>query len=225
MAPATAMLTWNALEVLLGGGKLMGGRPTAVGAAVGILAGLVGITPSAGFVSPMWALFIGFFTSLVVYFAVKAVKIYLHVDDSLDTFAVHGVGGAVGAALTGLFANFSYGQATDFTGAPATGSFYGSGISLAKQCAGISATILFASVGTTVIFWALWLLAKANGDSIQISAADREYGADVSQHGESAYYTSSRTMDIRAPAPTSAATPPSSSSPQTTTAGAGESKV
>ena len=184
------MLTWNVLEMVAGGeSKWFAGRATAVGCATGAVAGLVGITPSCGLVAPMWAIFIGFFTALAAFPAPRLVKKLLGVDDCLDCFAVHGVGGMVGAALSGLFANSWVSDAKYPTGAYIDGSFYHNPILLAKQCAGISVTVLYTAVATSVIFGALWALARACGDRMELAKEERDF-PDASQHGESAYYTS-----------------------------------
>lgn len=197
LGAAAAMLTWNALEIVAGE-KWFQGRPTAVGAATGAIVGLVGITPSAGFVAPMWALFIGFFTVLPAFPAGHLVKRFLGVDDCLDCFAIHGVGGAVGSALTGLFANPGISAAVDMVGKPAQGSFYGQAILLGKQCAGISATVLYTAVATSVIFWVLWALAKALGDTMDLSPENRNF-PDSSQHGEAAYFKAKAAASSAAP--------------------------
>jgi Amt family ammonium transporter len=197
LGAAAGMLTWNALEIVAGE-KWFQGRPSAVGAATGAIVGLVGITPSAGFVAPMWALFIGFFTVLPAFPAGHLVKRFLGVDDCLDCFAIHGVGGAVGSALTGLFANAGISANVDQTSMPAQGSFYGQAILLGKQCAGISATVLYTVVATSVIFWVLWALAKALRDTIDLSPENRNF-PDSSQHGETAYFKDKASAPSAAP--------------------------
>lgn len=94
---AAAALTWLILE------KSLRGKPTAVGAATGAVAGLVGITPAAGFVTPLASILIGSITTFVCFYAISF-KHKVQVDDALDTYPVHGVGGTVGAILTGVFA-------------------------------------------------------------------------------------------------------------------------
>ena len=98
LATAAAFLAWLAIE------WVVDGRPTAVGAAIGIVVGLVAITPAAGFVDLKAALIIGAVASFVAYFVAKAVKKITHLDDALDVFACHGIGGVVGSILTGVFA-------------------------------------------------------------------------------------------------------------------------
>jgi Amt family ammonium transporter len=190
LAAAAALLSWNLLEVAFGGERgLFTGRPTAVGSALGTVTGLVGITPSAGLVSPMWAIFIGFFTVLGVFFVPKLLRRFTGVDDVLDCFAVHGVGGMIGAALTGLFANPSYsnGAYQGKTGETFKGSFYGQANRLGLQCAGISVTILLSVVGTVLIYGVLWAIATALGDIVHIPL-ELQNNADASQHGETAYF-------------------------------------
>ena len=187
LGAASGMLAWNLAEIVFMGQTWGSGRPTAVGAATGAVAGLVGITPGAGLVAPMWAIFIGVFTAWACFPAPMVVKKLLGVDDCLDCFALHGVGGMVGAALTGLFANPSFSGATDAAGRPAQGSFYFNAILLGKQCAGISATVLYTAVGTSVIFWVLWALATLCKDRMDLAPEHRKE-PDSSQHGEAAYY-------------------------------------
>lgn len=200
LGAAGGMLTWNVMEWVLNGDKAFDfkGRPTAVGAATGAVAGLVGITPGAGLVSPMWSIFIGFYTALSVYFFPKLLKRFTGVDDVLDVFAVHGIGGMVGSALTGLFTNPFYNTnpfstthvyEPDKSVAGPVGSFYGNPIELGKQCAGISVAILYAIVGTTIIYWLLVLVARyVFQDTIDIPV-ELQSNSDVSQHGEKAYHS------------------------------------
>lgn len=203
---AMAMFTWNILETVFDGEKGFGsGYPTAIGCATGAVVGLVGITPSAGLVSPMWALFIGFFTALSVFFVPRVLKRFLGINDTLDCFAVHGVGGMVGAALTGLFADprYSNGYVTT-AGIAAQGSFFGVPKQLGIQCAGISVTILMSAVSTAVIYFTLAALAKLLNTSMLIPAG---LSPDVSQHGQKAYDAQSVTVRTTAaePAATEAA--------------------
>jgi Amt family ammonium transporter len=171
------MLVWNLMEVVFDGETLGQGFPTAIGTATAIVAGLVGITPGAGLVAPMWAIFIGSFTAASVFFAPRLLKKYLGVNDVLDCFAVHGIGGMVGAALTGLFANPTYGSAT------AVGSFYRNAVQLGIQCAGITVTIVYSAIGTALIYGFLYLIARGLGQTLSIPAG---MSPDVSQHGEKA---------------------------------------
>ena len=186
------MLTWNVFEIVFSRHGFGRGRATAVGAASGAVVGLVAITPGCAYVDPMFATFIGFFTSGVVFFVPEFMR-WLGADDRLDCFAVHGVGGMVGSALTGLFANGAYGSPdpSNVLGNPAWvaapfGSFYGNAVLLGKQCASISVTILFAAVGTSVIYCFVWVVAYAFGESPAI-APHKQENVDAKLHRAAAY--------------------------------------
>ena len=166
---AAAMLTWLLLE------QFLRGKPTTVGAATGVVVGLVGVTPSAGFVTPMSALLIGIIASVCCFFAIT-LKIQLGIDDSLDTFPVHGVGGTVGAILTGVFAT------TTVNSAGKDGLIAGNPFQLLIQLGGVGITIVLACLGTYIILKivdAIWGLRVKPGDELQ--------GMDISEHGEEAY--------------------------------------
>jgi ammonium transporter, Amt family len=151
-------------------------KPTALGAASGAVAGLVGITPAAGFVNPMGALAIGAVTSLVCYAACIVLKPKLGYDDSLDTFGIHGVGGTVGAILTGVFAVKS------FQNVGANGLLAGDGGLVVKQLIGVGATWLYAGVASAVL---LFLVDKLLG--LRVKSNEEDSGLDLTQHGEEAY--------------------------------------
>jgi Amt family ammonium transporter len=147
-------------------------RPTALGLASGILAGLVAITPAAGHVAPAAALAFGVFAAAACYAAVQ-MKQRLGYDDSLDAFGVHGVGGLTGALLTGVFCFL-----------PVAGLTHGGGVGqLVKQTVGAAAAIVFAAAGTLIIA----LVLKA---TVGLRASDEEErdGLDISVHGERAYH-------------------------------------
>jgi Amt family ammonium transporter len=164
IAPAAAGFVWMALE------WTHLGRPTALGFATGVLAGLVAITPAAGFVTPMAAIPIGAVTSFICYQAVM-LKGRLGYDDSLDAFGVHGVGGITGAILTGVFA--SVGSA---------GLLLGNSEQLMIQVEGVVITILYASVCTLIIGF---VLHKTIG--LKVTESEENIGLDKTQHGEAAY--------------------------------------
>lgn len=175
---AAAALTWVILEWWLRG------KPTAVGIATGLVAGLVGITPAAGFVTPLSALFIGSITSVACFFAVS-LKAKLQIDDSLDSYPVHGVGGTLGAILTGIFATKLVNSAG------ANGLLFGDTGKLfegndpgqvVKQITAVLITYVLAGVGTFVI---LKVLDALVGLRVKPEAEDR--GLDISEHGEEAY--------------------------------------
>lgn len=169
-AASAAGLMWVILEWVLRG------KPTAVGIATGAVAGLVGITPAAGFVTPVAALLVGAITATVCFFAVS-LKAKLQFDDSLDTFPVHGIGGTTGALLTGIFAT------TTVNPAGANGLLYGNPKQLLAQVIAIVITYVIAGVGTFVILKVL----QAVFGTLRVEA-DAEYqGVDVNEHGEEGY--------------------------------------
>ncbi|MBD0395965.1 MAG: ammonium transporter, partial [Microcoleus sp. C1-bin4] len=169
ISTAAGGLTWTIVEWVLRG------KPTAVGIASGFLAGLVGITPAAGFVLPVGALLIGSITAVCCFFAVSF-RAKLGFDDSLDTFPVHGVGGTVGAILTGVFAT----KAVNDLGND--GLFARNPGLIVTQFVGVLATYVFAAVGTFAI---LKILGQFMELRVPLSAEDQ--GLDIGQHGEEAY--------------------------------------
>ena len=155
-------------------------KPSALGAISGAVAGLVGITPAAGFVTPMSALWIGLITGVFCYFMVVKVKNLFGYDDSLDAFGVHGAGGTIGAILTGLFADSTI---NPLLGAgKATGFFEGNHHQILNQLTGVAIAWTLSLVGTTVI---LFLVDKLIG--LRVSEEDEREGLDLSQHGEEGY--------------------------------------
>jgi ammonium transporter, Amt family len=175
---AAAALVWVILEWVLRG------KPTAVGIATGAVAGLVGITPSAGFVSPIAAILIGAITSTACFFAVS-LKAKLQFDDSLDTFPVHGVGGTLGAILTGVFAtgavNPILGKGPDGNPLP-VGLLDGNAGQVLTQIIAVLITYALAGVGTFVI---LKILDATIG--LRVNPEVEYQGVDINEHGEEAY--------------------------------------
>ncbi|HEY5468181.1 MAG TPA: ammonium transporter [Coriobacteriia bacterium] len=170
LSAAAGMLTWGLAEVLTGH------KPTVLGAASGAVAGLVGITPAAGFVGPMPALAIGAITGVACYFGLR-VKSHFGFDDALDVVGVHGVGGTTGAILTGVFASLAVNSAG------ANGLLFGGGLALlGKQLVGVGATIAFSF---TVSFIILKLLDSTMG--IRVDAETEAGGLDVAEHAETGY--------------------------------------
>ena len=152
-----------------------GGKPTLLGAATGAVAGLVSITPAAGFVSPGSAIIIGAGGGILCYAACN-LKARLGYDDSLDVVGVHGVGGIWGALATGLFAS------TLVNPGGANGLFFGNAGQLWIQFVGVVATMVFAFVGTMVI---LGILNATMG--LRVSDDEEQMGLDLSQHEERGY--------------------------------------
>ncbi len=178
-AAAAAAISWVITE------WLQNGKPTALGAISGAVAGLATITQASGFVQPMSALLIGAIAGVVCCFMVFRVKKFFGYDDSLDAFGVHGIGGTMGALLTGLLAsgviNAVYGN--NAAGNPlATGAIDGNWRQLLNQSIGAGLGWAFAIAGTLAL---LFLVDKTMG--LRVSAADEDEGLDLSQHGEEGY--------------------------------------
>lgn len=173
VSSCAGLLSWILVE------RAKVGKPTLVGAATGLVAGLVGITPSAGFVEPWAAIVIGALTSPACYVAISFCKAKLGYDDALDAFGCHCVGGIVGGILTGLFCvpELSW---TDFGGLLYTGD----ATLLLAQVEGIAVTVAFVGVAAA----AIGLVVKAIfRGSLRVPEADEALGLDVAEHGESAY--------------------------------------
>lgn len=169
IAPAAGGLTWLILEWVLRG------KPTAIGIASGFLAGLVGITPAAGFVQPIGAILIGSITSVCCFFAVSF-KAKFQFDDALDTYPIHGVGGTIGAILTGVFCTTAVNELGD------NGLLYGNPAQVWEQIIGVVITYIFAGVGTYLILKLLSLFME-----LRVKPLVEDQGLDVSQHGEEGY--------------------------------------
>jgi Amt family ammonium transporter len=160
------------------------GKPSVLGAISGSVAGLVGITPAAGFVSPMSALLIGLITGVVCYFMVSKVKGLLKYDDSLDAFGVHGVGGTLGALMTGIFATGAINVVfiDSKGGTLPVGLIDGNFHQLLNQGAGVLISWVIAGVGTYLI---LKVVDAVIG--LRVNPDDEIQGLDLSQHGEEGY--------------------------------------
>ena len=170
LAAAAAGLSWVAMA------WLRTGKPSVLGTAVGAVAGLVAITPAAGYVNPLSSIAIGLVSGIVCFFAAELIKAGGQVDDALDVFAVHGVGGIWGAIATGIFADAS------LNGIGADGLLYGNAEQLVKQVVAVGAVILYVSV---VSFVLLKVVDAIFG--LRASEDAENVGLDLSLHGESAY--------------------------------------
>jgi Amt family ammonium transporter len=166
---AAATLTWLILEWILRG------KPTAVGAATGAVAGLVGITPAAGFVTPLAAILIGSITAVFCFYAVS-LKVKFGVDDALDTFPVHGVGGTVGAILTGIFAT------TEVNAAGKEGLLRGNPSQVVLQIVAVAIAYIIAGVGSFIL---LKILDAVVG--LRLKPDAELQGMDINEHGEEGY--------------------------------------
>ncbi|MDR3742345.1 MAG: ammonium transporter [Terracidiphilus sp.] len=178
-ATATAALGWTIFE------WFHNGKPTALGAISGAVAGLVAITPASGFVPPMAALAIGLAAGFVCSFMVFKVKSFFGYDDSLDAFGVHGAGGTLGAILTGFFAssaiNAAFGKDSAGAALP-TGALDGHWSQVLNQLTGVGLAYGISIVGTLVL---LFVIDKVMG--LRLSSEHEHEGLDLSQHGEEGY--------------------------------------
>ena len=178
-AAAAAALGWTIAE------WIHNGKPTALGAISGAVAGLVAITPASGYVQPMAALLIGILAGFFCFFMVFQVKARFRYDDSLDAFGVHGAGGTLGAILTGIFAvsiiNPAFGADAQGNALP-TGAIEGHWMQVLNQLAGVGIAWAISSVGTIVLLFAV---DKVIG--LRVSYEDEHEGLDLSQHGEEGY--------------------------------------
>ena len=173
VASAAAALSWLATE------KIATGKSTLVGGCTGLVAGLVVITPAAGFVATWAALVMGIIVSPVCFLCISKLKAKLGYDDALDAFGCHGIGGILGGILTGIFCvpELSWNDMGGllYTGDPSL---------LIAQIEGIVITIIFVAIATAIIAFIVKACCKG---SLAVSSTDEGQGMDVAQHGESAY--------------------------------------
>jgi len=177
-AAAAAVVGWSGAE------WIRNGKPSALGSVSGAVAGLVAITPAAGFVSPMSALLIGIVAGAFCFWMVAQVKARFGYDDSLDAFGVHGAGGTLGALLTGIFAVSAVNPIfKDAHGNPLpSGLIEGNAHQLLHQSVGVVIAWVLAIVGTLVILKIVDVVV-----GLRVSEDDEVQGLDLSQHGEEGY--------------------------------------
>ena len=168
LSAATASLGWMAGE------WIKFGKPPLVGTATGTIAGLATITPAAGSVGPLAAILIGTLAALVCYFAVTLIRNKMRIDDSLDVFAVHGVGGILGTLLIPFLAGL--GPMAPGRGKASIGSQF------TVQLTGVIAVCAWSAIVSAIILFGVKLIT-----SLRVSANDEEIGLDTASHGESAY--------------------------------------
>lgn len=171
ISSACALLTWMLIEVI------REGKPTLVGASTGLVIGLVAITPGAGFV-PVWASFIiGILVSPICYFTVILLKQKLKIDDALDAFGCHGIGGIWGGIATGLFGKTSVNSVAKWDGL-----VFGDHRLFLAQVLSIVITIVIAIVGTLICIGIVRIFTP-----LRVDPKEEMVGLDASQHGENAY--------------------------------------
>ncbi len=169
VAAAVAMLAWMFVD------KTKDGKPTLMGGCIGIVAGLVAITPCAGFVTVSSAMVIGLAAGVLCNLAARIVRHKFNVDDTLDVFACHGIGGTIGVIALGLFSD----QAVNGIGG--IGFFSGSSDLLKAQLTGVGAVAVYAMVATFVIIKLVGMFTP-----IRVDASEESTGLDATQHGETA---------------------------------------
>jgi Amt family ammonium transporter len=169
-AAAMAALTWMTVS------WAVHHRPSVLGAAAGAVAGLVAITPASGFVTVPASVLIGFAAGGICFFAVHLIKERFGVDDALDVFGVHGIGGTVGALATGLLATMA------INGAGANGLFYGNPQQFLVQLLAVAASWVYSGVMTLVILKAIDAVI-----GLRVPESEEVLGLDSTQHGEVAY--------------------------------------
>jgi Amt family ammonium transporter len=168
LAPAATLVVWTFLDAL------RSGKPTAVGAATAIVVGLVAVTPAAGFISPMSAIALGAMAAVPSYLALM-VRVKTSLDDSLDVVAAHGIGGTVGALLTGVFAQKSLNGV-------ANGALFGNPYQLVSQGSAILAVIVYSGAVSFVLLKLIALVVP-----LRAAEQDESSGLDIGLHGEEAY--------------------------------------
>jgi Amt family ammonium transporter len=168
LAPAATLVVWTFLDIV------RSGKPTAVGCATAIVVGLVAVTPAAGFISPMNAVFLGAIAAVPSYFAL-ILRAKTSLDDSLDVVAAHGVGGSVGALLTGVFAERSLNGVFD-------GALYGNPGQLLVQGTAVLAAMAYSGAATFVLLKLISVFVP-----LRASKTEEMEGLDISAHGEEAY--------------------------------------
>jgi Amt family ammonium transporter len=168
LAPAATLVVWTFLDMM------RSGKPTAVGAATAIVVGLVAVTPAAGFIGPMSAIALGGIAAVPSYFALM-IRAKTSLDDSLDVVAAHGVGGTVGALLTGVFANKALNGVAD-------GALFGNPGQLAVQGTAVLAALVFSAGMSFILLKLIGLFVE-----LRVSAAEEQMGVDIIGHGEEAY--------------------------------------
>ncbi|HZM62259.1 MAG TPA: ammonium transporter [Vicinamibacterales bacterium] len=168
LAPAATLVVWAALDAM------RTGKPTSVGCATAIVVGLVAVTPAAGFISPMSAIFLGAIAAFPSYFGL-ILRAKTQLDDSLDVVAAHGLGGTVGAMLTGVFAEKAFNGTID-------GAMFGNPRQLLIQGTAVLAAIVYSGVASFVILKLVGLVVP-----LRATASEESEGLDITAHGEEAY--------------------------------------
>jgi Amt family ammonium transporter len=187
VATAAAGLSWIVVE------WVTKKKPSALGLASGVVAGLVAVTPAAGFAGPMGAVILGLVVSPICIFFCSVVKNALKYDDSLDAFGIHGIGGIVGAIGTGLLVNPAWGGAgvVDYASCGKDGDLstcdsavYSLATQVTAQIKAVGVTIIWSAIASAIVFFVIKLII-----GLKASPEAEEEGLDISEHGERAYHS------------------------------------
>jgi ammonium transporter, Amt family len=176
VATAAAALAWMFVE------WAAKGKPSLLGALSGCVAGLVAVTPAAGFSGPMGAVVLGLIAGIVCFFFCTTVKNALGYDDSLDVFGVHCIGGIIGALLTGILVNPALGGAGIMDYAAGKIADYDLAAQVIAQAKAVAVTLLWSGIGSLILYWVVNLLV-----GLRVTVEEEREGLDISEHGERAY--------------------------------------
>jgi Amt family ammonium transporter len=178
VATAAAAFAWLMVEWLIKG------KPSLLGTVSGAIAGLVAITPAAGFAGPMGSIILGLVVAVICFFFVTTVKNALGYDDSLDVFGIHGVGGIVGALATGILVNPALGGAgiVDYSTADFAAGYAGTMAQVIAQAKGVGVTVLWSGIGSFILYKIVDVVI-----GLRVPADAEREGLDVAEHGERAY--------------------------------------
>ncbi|WP_337271465.1 ammonium transporter [Oryzifoliimicrobium ureilyticus] len=180
VATAAAGVSWCLVEALTRG------KASMLGAASGVVAGLVAVTPAAGFAGPVGSIVLGLLVSPLCYFFVGAVKNKFGYDDSLDVFGVHCIGGIFGALMTGILVNPGLGGAgiVDYSTADFAATYPGVATQLLAQAKGVITTLLWSGIGSAILFKIVDVIV-----GLRVTVEAEREGLDLSSHGEAAYHS------------------------------------
>lgn len=178
VAPAGAALSWMLTE------WVFKGKPSLLGLASGAVAGLVAVTPAAGFAGPAGALLLGLAVGPICLFACSALKHWLKYDDSLDVFGIHGIGGIVGAIATGIVVNPAFGGAGIVNYVTGAAEYPGVAEQVGKQMLGVLVTLAWSGAGSLIV----WAIARALTGG-RVNKETEAEGVDYAEHGEVAYHS------------------------------------
>jgi len=178
VAPAAAAIGWMLVE------WLAKGKPSLLGIASGVVAGLVAVTPAAGFAGPMGSIVLGFVTGIVCFFFCTTIKNAFGYDDSLDVFGVHGVGGIVGAIGTGILVSPALGGTGIYDYVAGAVAPYDMATQVIAQAKAVGITLVWSGVGSAILFWIVNILV-----GLRPSVEKEREGLDITDHGERAYHS------------------------------------